>query len=165
MVLLVLTGSLLSNVLLAWATLHKPFLKTPGQTLSSPLPQNKNEWVHPVIFKPQPNIQLTQSSYKVTSFLDFEPFLKGFQSVYQYLEDLIKDLNNPGYFQRHIYPVKTFRSHLCLMNQLYRSSLIQQHVKLTLMGVNPNLNLNNINWKSNILVKCFMLFIENFLQL
>ena len=108
MVLLVLIGSLLCNVLLAWATLHKPFLPPPGQTLSSPPPQNKNKWVHPVILEPQPKIQLTQSSYKVTSFLDFQPFLKGFQSVYQYLEDLIKDLNNPGYFQRLIYPVKTF---------------------------------------------------------
>ena len=26
------------------------------------------------------------------------------------------------------------------------------------MDVNPNLNLNNINWKSNILIKCSMLF-------
>ena len=41
------------------------------KSLSSPPPQNKNKWVHPVIFEPQPKIQLTQSSYKVTSFLDF----------------------------------------------------------------------------------------------
>ena len=78
MVLLVLIGSLLCNVLLTWATLYKPLLPCPGQTLSSPTLQNKNEWVHPIIFEPQPKIQLTQSSYKVTSFLDFQPFLKGF---------------------------------------------------------------------------------------
>ena len=78
MVQLVLFGYLLCNVLLAWATLHKPFLSTSGQTLSSHPPQNKNEWVHSVIFKPQPKIQLTQSSYKVISFFDFQPFLKGF---------------------------------------------------------------------------------------
>ena len=78
----------------------------------------------PVYFEPQPKIQLTQLSYKVTSFLDFQPFLKGFQSVYQYLEDLIKDLNNPGYFQRLIYPVKTFWITPLSMNQLYRNSLI-----------------------------------------
>ena len=83
-------------------------LPPPGQSLSSPPPQNKNQRVHPVIFEPQPKFQLTQTSYKVTSFLDFQPFLKGFQSVYQYLEDLMKDLNNPGYFQRLIYPVKSF---------------------------------------------------------
>ena len=124
MVLLILIGSLLCNVLLAWATLHKPFLPPPGQTLSSPPPQNKNEWVHPVIFEPQPKIQLTQSSYKVTSFLDFQPFLKGFQSVYQYLEDLIKDLNNLNIFKDLYIQSKPFRSHHCLMNQLYRSSLV-----------------------------------------
>ena len=81
---------------------------TPWTSLILTPPQNKNEWVHPVIFEPQQKIQLTQSYYKVTSFLDFQPFLKGFESVNQYLEDLIKDLNNPGYFQRLIYPVKTF---------------------------------------------------------
>ena len=55
----VLIGPLLCNVLLAWDTLHKPLLPLPGQTLSSPPPQNKNEWVHLVIFEPQPKIQLT----------------------------------------------------------------------------------------------------------
>ena len=109
MVPFVLIGSLLCNVLLAWATLHKPLLPLPGQTLSSLPPQNKNEWVHLLISELQPKVQLTWSSYKVTSFLDFQPFLKGFQSVNQYLEDLTKDLNNPEYLQRLIYPVITFQ--------------------------------------------------------
>ena len=43
-------------------------------------------------------IQLTHSSYKVTSFLDFQPFLQGFQSVNKYLNDLWTDINNPSYF-------------------------------------------------------------------
>ena len=51
-----------------------------------------------VIFEPQPKIQLTHSSYKVTSFLDFKPFLHGFQSVSNYLDDLWTDVNNPSYF-------------------------------------------------------------------
>ena len=29
------------NDLLAWATLHQPYISTPKQALSSPLPQNK----------------------------------------------------------------------------------------------------------------------------
>ena len=109
MVPLVLFGYLLCNVLLAWATLHKPFLSNPGQILSSHPPQNKNEWVHSVIFEPQLKIQLTQSSYKVTSFLDFQTFLKGFQSVNKYLRDLTEDNNNPKYFQTIISPFKTFQ--------------------------------------------------------
>ena len=65
---------------------------------------NKNEWINSVIFKPQPKIQLTRSSYKVMSFLDFQPFLRGFQSVDKYLKDLILDIDNPTYFQRLVSP-------------------------------------------------------------
>ena len=70
----ILIGSLLCNVLITWAILQKPSIPSPGQPFSIPPPPNKNKWVHPVIFEPQPKIQLTQSSYKVTSFPDFQPF-------------------------------------------------------------------------------------------
>ena len=56
---LAIFGYLMCNVLLAWATLHQPCILTPKQTLSSPPPQNKNEWIHSVIFKHQQKIQLT----------------------------------------------------------------------------------------------------------
>ena len=95
----ILIGSLLCNVPMTWAVLEEPSIPTPGQPLSLPLPQNKTKWVHPVIFEPKPKIQLTQSSYKVTSFLDFSTFLEGFQAVYQYSEDFKKDLNNPNTFR------------------------------------------------------------------
>ena len=85
MVLLMLLGYLVCNVLLAWAMLQQPYI---SESLLSPPPQNPNKWVHSVIFKPQPKIQLTCSSYKVTSFLDFQPFLHGFQSVNRYLNNL-----------------------------------------------------------------------------
>ena len=101
MVLLMLLGYFMCNVLLAWAALQQPYIT---KTLSTPLPQNKNNWVHLVIFKPQPKIQLTQSSYKVTSFLDFQPVLQGFQSVAEYLNDLMADIDEPTYYQRLISP-------------------------------------------------------------
>ena len=50
MALLMSLGYLMCNVLLAWATLQQPYI---FKTLSSPLPQNKNDWVHSVIFKSQ----------------------------------------------------------------------------------------------------------------
>ena len=90
---------IMCNVPLAWATLQQPYI---SKTLSSPPPQNKNKWVHLVIFEPQLKTQLTQSSYKVTSFLDFQPFLRGFQSVNEYLTNLITDINDTTYFQRLI---------------------------------------------------------------
>ena len=90
-------GYIMCNVLLSWATLQQPYIP---KTLSSPPPQNKNKWVHSVILEPQLKIQLTQSSYEVTSFLDFQPFLRGFQSVNEYLNNLMTDINDPTYFQR-----------------------------------------------------------------
>ena len=144
MVPLVLFGYLLCNVLSAWAMLHKPLLSTPRQTLSSPPPQNKNEWVHSVIFEPQPKIQLTQSSYKVTSFLDFQPFLKGFQSVDQYLRDLMEDINSPEYFQRIISPFKTFQitplSNESVILKFFNSLACQAN-----LDISPNLSLNSTN--------------------
>ena len=75
----ILIGSLLCNVLITWATLQEPSMPTHGQPLSLPPPQNPNKWVHLVIFEPQPKIQLTWSSYKVTSFLDLQPFWRDFK--------------------------------------------------------------------------------------
>ena len=101
MALLMLLGYFMCNVLLAWVVFQQPYVT---KTLSTPPPQNKNNWGHSVIFEPQLKIQLTQSSYKVTSFLDFQPFLQGFQSVAEYLNDLIADIDDPTYYQRLISP-------------------------------------------------------------
>ena len=95
MMLLMLLGYLMCNVLLAWATLQQPYL---SKMLSSPPPRNPNNWVHSVIFEPQLKIQLTCSLYKVTSFLDFQTFLHGFQSVSNYLDNLWMDIQNPYHF-------------------------------------------------------------------
>ena len=70
----------------------------------SPPPQNKNDWLHSVIFEPQLKMQLTHSSYKITSFLDFQPFLQGFQSVDTYIRNLMNDIANPTYFRRLVAP-------------------------------------------------------------
>ena len=91
----------LGNILLAWAMIQQPYV---SKSLSSPPPQNQNDWVHSVIFEPQPKMQLTRSSYKITSFVDFLPYLQGFQSVDRYLNDLLADINDPTYFQKLITP-------------------------------------------------------------
>ena len=127
-----LLGYLMCNVLLALATIHQPYISTSRQTLSSPLPQNKNEWVHSVIFQPQPKIQLTQSSYKVTSFLDFQPFLRSFQSVNEYLKDLTRDINNPNYFQRIVSPFSIF-----WITPLSNESIIWKFLSSPVCRVNP----------------------------
>ena len=91
----------LGNILLTWAILQQPYM---SKTLSAPPPQNKNDWVHSVIFEPQPKMLLTCSTYKITSFLDFHPFLQGFQSVDTYIKNLMLDIANPTYFKKLIAP-------------------------------------------------------------
>ena len=39
--------------------LQQPYM---SETLLAPPPQNKNDWVHSVIFEPQPKIILTRST-------------------------------------------------------------------------------------------------------
>ena len=75
-----------------------------SKTLSVPPQQNKNDWVHSVIFEPQPRMLLTHSTYKITSFLDFQPFLQHFQSVDAYIKNLMIDIANPAYFRRLVAP-------------------------------------------------------------
>ena len=92
---------LFGEILLTWATLEQPYL---SKTLSASLPQNKNDWVHSVIFEPQPKMLLTRSTYKITSFLDFQPFLKGFQTVDTFIKNLMIDIANPAYFEKLVDP-------------------------------------------------------------
>ena len=66
--------------------------------LSDIPPENRQEWLHPVIFEPQNKIQLTCSTYQVTTFLDFAPFVNGFNNVQNYIKDFKKDVHDPDYF-------------------------------------------------------------------
>ena len=49
-------------------------------------------------------MQLTCSSNKITSFLDFQPFLQGFQLVDAYIRNLMTDIADPTYFRRLVAP-------------------------------------------------------------
>ena len=75
-----------------------------SKTLLASPPQNKNDWVHSVIYEPQLKMLLTRSTYKITSFLDFQPFLQGFQSVNAYIKNLMIDIANPTYYKKLIAP-------------------------------------------------------------
>ena len=68
--------------------------------LSDAPPENEQDWLHPVIFEPQNKIQLTYSTYQVTTFLDFAPFMNGFKNVQNYIKSFRADVANPAYFAR-----------------------------------------------------------------
>ena len=117
-----------------WNELHYNNL-TYLRSLSSPPPQNPNTWVHLVIFKPKPKIQLTHSSYKVTSFLDFQPFLQGFQSINKYVNELWMDINNPSYFWPLFIPVGCVLIDPTLNDSHIENFLTFPHATIILMHV------------------------------
>ena len=59
----------------------------------SPIIQ-RGQHVYPVLFEPIKHIKLSRSTYKVTSFIDFTPHIRTFESFENYLEQLIQDLND-----------------------------------------------------------------------
>ena len=73
--------------------------KTTSELSDKPLVK-PSQWVHSIIFEPLPKIKLTRSSYQVTTFLDFHPFIDGFEKVNDYIKQFKKDLDNPEYVDR-----------------------------------------------------------------
>ena len=80
--------------------LEQPVFVPSAAELSDAPPENKQEWLHPVIFEPQNKIQLTHSTYQVTTFLDFAPFMNGFSNVQIYIKSFKADVSNPAYFSK-----------------------------------------------------------------
>ena len=62
--------------------------------------KKKQVWLHPVIFEPQNKIQLTHSTYQITTFLDFAPFMNSFKNVQTYIKSFGADVANPAYFAK-----------------------------------------------------------------
>ena len=160
MALLMSLGYLMCNVLLAWAMLQQPYL---SKTLSLPPLQNPNKWIHSVIFEPQPKIQLTCSSYKVTSFLDFQPILNGFQSVNNYLDKLWTDIQDPYYYQYSFIPI----AHITI-NPTINNSHIENFLKSHACTQCPYLSqakmqFEKFKWEIHYIIKIFHATYKKFL--
>ena len=90
-------------VLIAVAQAEQPIFVPSATELSEAPPENKHNWLHPVIFEPQNKTQLTHSTYQVTTFLDFAPFMNGFNNVQNYIQNFKEDVSNPAYFANIIH--------------------------------------------------------------
>ena len=91
--------------------------------LSDGPPLNSEQWIHLVIFEPLHKVKLTRSSYQVTTFLDFLPFLKGFEGVNDYIEQFKRDLDNPDY--THRIPMRIDHVEITLQNEMEMSQLLE----------------------------------------
>ena len=85
-------------VLIVVAQAEWPLVISLAGELSDTPPENRQEWLHPVIFEPQNKIQLTHFTYQVTTFLDFAPFVNRFNNVQNYIKSFKKDIHDPDYF-------------------------------------------------------------------
>ena len=54
----------------------------------------RGQHVYPVLFEPIKHIKLSRSTYKVTSYIDFTPHIRTFESFERYLGQLIEDLKD-----------------------------------------------------------------------
>ena len=75
-----------------WAVLNNPLspqvIDEQGDQMSLPPPENTADWVHSVIFEPMKAICLTHSTLKITTYIDFAPYLETFQTVHNYYKTL-----------------------------------------------------------------------------
>ena len=134
-----------------------------SKTLSSPPPQNPNNWIHSVIFEPQWKIQLTHSSYKVTSFLDFQPFINGFQSVNNYLDNLWTDIQDPYYFQYLLVPIAHVQ-----IDPTINNSHIEDFLKSHACNQHPyacqaKMKFEKFKWEIHYIMKIFHATYKTFL--
>ena len=63
--------------------------------ISKERPIKKRKLVEPVVFEPQTKIQLSRSTYKVNSYIDFKPYKDNFKSFGTYLKKFLFDLGDP----------------------------------------------------------------------
>ena len=49
-----------------------------------------------VLFKPMVHIRLSRSTYKVTSFIEFAPYIQSFVNFEKYLSQFVKDIQDPA---------------------------------------------------------------------
>ena len=49
-----------------------------------------------VLFEPMVHIRLSRSTYKVTSFIEFAPYIQSFMNFEKYLDQFVKDIQDPA---------------------------------------------------------------------
>ena len=103
------------------------------------------------------------SSYKVTSFLDFQPFLRGFQSVNEYLKDLTRDINNPNYFQRIVSPFSNFQITPLSSETVIWTFLNSPACRVYPYGCKSKMKLEQYRLEIQYVIKVFHAIYEKFL--
>ena len=102
-------------------------------------------------------------SYKVTSFLDFQPFIYGFQSVNNYLDNLWTDIQDPYYFWYLFVPI----AHI-IINPTINNSHIENFLKSRACAQCPyscqaKIQFEKFKWEIHYIMKVFHATYKKFL--
>ena len=99
----------------------------------------------------------------MTSFLDLQPFLSGFQSVNEYLKDLIKDINNPAYFQKIVAPFNNFQITPLSNETVIWKFLNSPACKVNLYACQSKMKLEQYQLEIQYFIKVFCAIYKKFL--
>ena len=95
---------------------------------NSPLLQG--QYPYPVIFEPIRHIKLSRSTYKVTSFIDFTPHIRTFESFEKYLDDLSRDMNDTERLGALDYIQTSFRDEFDKIEQTADKALVERIIDI-----------------------------------
>ena len=119
--------------------MEQPIFISSATKLSDTPPENKQDWLHPVITEPQNKIKLTHSTYQVTPFLDSAPFVNGFNNVKNYIKNFkeVNYLENlfDVVYQKFLNAIDHTEYHPTLQNEpaVNRSNVLFSFLKLVSM--------------------------------
>ena len=125
--------------------------------------KNLNKWTHSVIFEPQPKLQLTRSSYKITSFLDFQPVIHGFQTVNKYLDDLWTDLQDLSYFRYLFTPIAYVKIDPTVNNSHMEKFLNSHECMQHPYACQAEMKFEKLRWEIHYIRKIFHVMYKKFL--
>ena len=102
-------------------------------------------------------------SYKVTSFLDFQPFINGFQSVNNYLDNLWTYIQDLYYFQYLFVPIAHIKIDLTINNSHIEDFLKSHACNQRPYACQAKMQFEKFKWEIHYIMKVFHATYKKFL--
>ena len=102
-------------------------------------------------------------SYKVTSFLDFQPFINGFQSVNNYLNNLWTDIQDHHYFRHSFIPIAQINIDPTINNSHIENFLNSRACVLCPYSCQAKMQFEKFKWDIHYIIKIFHATYKKFL--
>ena len=101
--------------------------------------------------------------YKVTSFLKFQPFLNGFQTVSNYLDNLWTDILDPYYFRYLFVPIAHININPTVNNSHIEKFMKSHMCKQCSYACQVKMKFEKFQWEIHYIKKMFHAIYKKFL--